>query len=244
MWMKKAGVDSLETNANLTYLIKFDRSGDNFYTHIANEDDRNVNTGFYRNGDNFIYFTGSRNGTTGMQHPYPERLVATANNVPSEIKKEHSQLLAEKCNPAIAGIAAVLNTLAIPGTEIKGSQLPALLNQYNPTFNALNPQLYNAIAQIELIRNENGIISISTVGQKSIVLPEIKLTNNARIVLDQFGNRDISVGIISGVEVGNQGILTSLNSLLINISDGNIVFDYDPDHPLRTVNFNNSIVKK
>jgi len=244
MWMKKAGIDSLETNDNLTYLIKFDRSGDNFYTHIANEDDRNVNTGFYRNGDNFIYFTGSRNGTTGMQHPDPKRLVATSNNVPSEIKKEHSQLLAEKCNPSIAGIAAVLNTLAIPGTEIKGSQLQALLNQYNPTFNALNPQLYNAIAQIELIRNENGIISISTVGQKSIVLPEIKLTNNARIVLDQFGNRDISVGIISGVEVGNQGIWTSLNSLLINISSGNLIFDYDPDHTLRTVNFNNSIVKK
>jgi len=244
LWMKKAGIDSLETNANLTWFVKFDRSGDNFYTIFANEDDRNVKTGFYRNGDNFIYFTGSGKGTTGMFHSDSKKPVETLTNISSEIKKEHSLLISNQCNPAVAGIAAALNTLATPGKEIQGSKLQALLNQYNPVFKTLNPELYNSLGQIELIRNENGIISIKTVSQKPINLPGINLTNNARFTLDQFGNGDISVGIISGINVGNQGIRTSLNSLLINISSGNILFDHDPDHTLRTINFNNTIAAR
>ena len=244
IWLKKAGIDSIGKDSNLTYFINFDRSGDNFYTHVVNEDDRNVTTGFYRNGDNWIYFTAPQNGTTGMLHPASKNTTQSAVNVPAEIKKEHSLLIFNKYNPAIAGIAAVLQTLEIQNTEIKGKQLQTMLNQYNPSFGILNAQLYNAIGQIEMIRNENGIISITTTDQKSIILPGIKLTNNAQIMLDRFGNGDISIGIISGISVGNQGIWLALNSLLIDLSSGNLVFDYDNDHSLRTVNFNKVIIRK
>lgn len=244
IWMKKAGIDSLETNANLTYLIKFDRSGDNFYTSFANEDDRNVNTGFYSNGDNFIYFTGSRNGTTGIARFSSQRTSLASINISTEIKKEYTKLVSEKCNSSVAGIIAVLNTLNNAGGEIKGDWLQELLNHDNQLFASLNPQFYNAIAQIAQIRNDNGIITIQTLGQKPINLLGIRLSNNAHIKLDQFDNGDISVGIISGVEVGNQGIWIPLNNLLINGTSGNIVFDYDTDHTLRTLNFTGRIIKK
>jgi len=244
IWMKKAGIDSLERDDNLTYFVNFDSSGNNFYSHVVNEDDRNVKTGFYSNVDNWIYFTGSRNGTTGMLRSNSKKTIESSNNIPSDIKKEHSLLISAKCNPAVAGLAAVLQTIEIQGTELKGNQLQALLNQDNPSFGILNPRLYNAIGQIETIRNENGIISIATIDRKSIILPGIKFTNNAQIILDRFGNGDISIGIISGISVGNQAIWISLNSLLIDLSSGNLVFDYDNDQSLRTVNFNKVIVRK
>jgi len=244
VWMRKTGIDSLESDLNLAYLVKFDRSGDNFYSYLRNEDERNITTGFFANDDNWIYFTGSRNGTTGMMRTTSNRTIEKPANISSEIKKEHSLLLADKCNPAIAGIAAVLNTLKIPGTEIRGSQLTALLNQYNPGFSTLNSRFFNAIGQIERFRNENGIISIRTVGQKSINLTGINLMNNARINLDHFGNGDISIGIISGIDAGANGTWLPLNNILLDISSGNMIFDYDSDHTLRTVNFNRIIGQK
>jgi len=244
IWIKKSGIDSLENDANLTYFVNFDSSGNNFYTRLINEDDRNVTSGLFDSGNNWIYFTGSRNGTTGMTRYSTQMITEPHFNILAEIYKAHTLLISDKCNPSIAGIVAVLHLLETPGAEIRGRQLQAILNQYNPVFSSLNPLLYNAIGQIELIRNENGIISILTVDQKPINLSGFKVNNNAHINLNQFGNGDISAGIISGIEVGAQGIGVSLNNLLIDISTGNMVFDYDNDHTLHTVNFNRSILKK
>ena len=244
IWMKKTGVDSLEIDANLAYLVKFDRSGDNFFSSLINEDERNIKTGFSINNDNWIYFSGSRNGTTGMKRTSSNRMSETTTGISAEIKKEHSRLISEKCNPAVAGIAAILHLLENPGVEIRGSLLMSLLNQYNPSFRSLNSQLYNALAQIDLIRNENGNISIRTIGQKSINLSGIKMTSNALIKLDHFGNGDISIGIISGFEAGNGGNLIPLNNILVDVSSGNLIFDYDSDHTLRTIDLNRLLVKK
>lgn len=243
LWMKKAGIDSLENDSNLIYSINFDRSGENFYTGIVNEDDRNVNTGFYSKGDNFIYFTGSENGTTGMVRSASKSTIKSSVNVSSEITKEVFRLLKNKCNPSAAGISGVLNTLTIPGTEIKGSQLQALINQYNPSFSRLNPQFYSAIGQIDMLKNESGIISIKTVAQKSITLPGIRMADNARIMLDRFGNGDSSVGVISGFTVGDQNTWIPLNKMLLDISSGNVILDYDADHTLRTINLASKILK-
>ncbi|MCX6236901.1 MAG: hypothetical protein NTY07_04960 [Bacteroidia bacterium] len=234
IWMNKAGIDSTAQDESITYMVKFDRSGGNISTQWSNEDERNIKTGFGETSDNKLCFTGSGNSTPGM---VPLSWTANKSDISSEIYKEYNLLIGNKCHPKVAGIVAVMKLLQKTESEVTGIQLQRLITRYNSSFPINNPWLFKAIGLIQQLKNENGILSLRTIGGKPFIFSNMKLEDGARFNLSVFGNGDLSIGIISGFQMLVKQVTLPLNCLLIDCSSGNMILDYDVDHTLKTVSF-------
>ena len=233
VWMNKIGMDSAAENESSTYLVKFDRSGENITTQWSNEDERNIRNGFSKPDESGLSFAGSKSFTAGM---VPLSWISTKSDISKDIYNESKFLINKKCHPKVAGLMAVMKLLQKTGAEVTGMQLQTLITQHNPTFQVNNSSLFKAIGQVELFKNDNGIVTIKTIGRKPILYSNLKLEDGARFNISVFDNGDLSVSMIEGFQkVVNQVALT-LNNLLIDSSSGNLVLDYDHDHTLKTVN--------
>ncbi len=225
IWMKNIPIDSGLKDDAFAYLVKSDRTGDNISIHWFNEDERNVKTGFLGATETGICFSGSINFSVTRMAVNPELGLA----------KELESLATIKCDPKVSAILTVLKWLQKPGNEITGLQIQALLNLSNPLFASNSPSLFKTFGQIALLKNRNGVITLSTNNYKSILLNNLKVENGAEFTISPFSNGDLSVNCVSGFRnIVNQVIL-SMNSLLIDRSAGNVILDYDYDHTLKTV---------
>jgi len=225
-------MDSAAENESLTYLVKFDRSGENITTQWSNEDERNIRNGFSKPDESGLSFTGSKSFTAGI---VPLSWTSTKSDISKDIYNEYSFLIKNKCHPKVAGVIAVMKLLQKTGAEVNGKQLQALITQYNPTFPAKNASLFHAIGQVGLLKNENGIVTLNTIGCKPILYANLKLEDEARFNVSGFDNMDLSVNMIEGFRKAVKEVSLTLNSLLIDSSSGNLVLDYDHDHTLKTV---------
>lgn len=234
IWMNKAGIDSTAQNESITYMVKFDRSGDNISTQWSNEDERNIETGFGDASESELYFTGSGNSTPGMA---PLSWTESKSDISGGIYKECNLLIDSKCHPKVAGIVAVMKLLQKSEAEVTGDQLQKMITRYSSSFPVNNALLFKAIGQIQLLKNENGILSMQTIGGTPFMFSNLRIEDGARFNLSVFGNGDLSIGIISGFQQVVKQVALPLNSLLIDSSSGNIIFDYDYDHTLKTGSF-------
>lgn len=234
IWMNKAGIDSTAQDESLAYMVKFDRSGDNISTQWSNEDGRNIKTGFGDTSDNKLCFTGSENSTPGM---VPLAWTAYNSEISTKIYKEYNLLTDSKCHPKVAGIVALMKLLQKSESEVTGNQLQKLITRYSSSFPVNNPWLFKAIGLIQQLKNENGILSLRTMGGKPFIFSNMKLEDGARFNLSVYGNGDLSIGIISGIQMVIKQVSLPLNNLLIDCSTGNMILDYDLDHTLKTVSF-------
>ena len=234
IWLKNVGIDFSGKDESLSYLVQSDRSGDNISVQLSNEDERNIKSGFAAVNEAGLNLTGSGYSTPGMV-PFSETV--TQANILGEILKEYTLLIANNCHPKIAGALAVMKLLREPGVSITGNQLQTLIIRHNSSFPINNPSLFKAIGQIALLKNENGIVTLQTVGAKPIIISGLKLENGARFSLSVFGNGDLSVGVISGFQKIINQVILPLNSILVDYSSANLMLDYDFDHTLKTVPF-------
>lgn len=234
IWLKNAGIDFSGKDESLSYLVQSDRSGDNISVQFSNEDERNIKPGFVAFNESGLKLTGSGYSTPGMV-PFSETI--TKANIQGEILKEYNLLIAKKCHPKIAGSIAVMKLLREPGAEVTGNQLQTLITRNIPSFPVNNASAFTVIGQIELLKNENGIVTLRTAGGKPIIISGLKLENGARFSLSVFGSGDLSVGVITGFQKIINQVILPLNLILIDYSSGNLMLDYDFDHTLKTVPF-------
>jgi hypothetical protein len=241
VWLKKPGIDSLEIDANLTYFAKFDRTGNNMHLQLMNEDDRNIVPGFYGDDQNWLYFIGSRNWTTGMARisvGKPGVIVKS-----SKFSQERSNFIANNCEVTIAGFAALMKLLSNLGTETNGVQMQSIIASINPSLSTSNPALFSAIGQIEKLQNQDGLITITTVGKEVISIYRLKIENNARFKMAETSNNDLMIRVISGIDYTDVHYKSKLNAVLVDISSGNLIFDYDHDHTLLKTNYKREVLK-
>jgi hypothetical protein len=232
VWMNKAGIDYSTRDESLSYMVKFDRPGDNISVQWSNEDERNIKTGFGEVSETGLRFTGSGISTPGL---VPYSWTDPKTDVSGSILNECNVLIRNKCQPKVAGVMALMKMLQKPGAEITGSQLQTLLTRHNPTFQVNHPSAFSAIGQVEQLKNENGIIALRIIGNKSIVLNNLRIDDGARFSLSFFGNGDLSVSVVSGLRKVVKKVELPLNSLLIDFSSGNFVLDFDSDHTMKTI---------
>jgi len=228
IWMNKAGIDSTAKAESLAYVVKFDRSGDNISTQWSNEDERNVKTGFGDAGESGLYFTG-------MGKMIPPSWNGSKTDISDNIFDEYSLQIKKRCHPKVAGVVSVLKLLQKQGAEVTGNQLQTLITRRNPLFEVNNVALFKAIGLIQLLKNENGIVSLRTIGGMPFIFNNLRIEDGARFNLSFLDNGDLSVGIISGFRKMVNQVQLPLNSLLIDSSSGNIVLDYDHDHTIKTI---------
>ncbi len=228
IWMNKIAMDSTAGNEPLTYIVKFDRSGEIFKTQWSNEDERNICNGFTKSDETGLSFVGSRNFTTDIG-PF------SSTDSKFGVSNENSLSVEKKSHPKVTGVLAAMKLLRRSGSVMTGNQLKALLISYYPTLKVNNAPLFNAIGQIELLKNENGIVLLQTIGRKPILYNNLKLENGARFNVSVFDNGDLSVGIISGFHKIVMQVPLPLNNILIDSSSGNMILDFDHEHTQKTV---------
>lgn len=234
IWMNNAGISSSLHDISLTYMVKFDRSGEDISTQWSNEDERNIKTGFGDTKDNKLYFIGSENSTPGM---VSLSWIANNSDILAEIYKEYKLLIGSKCHQKVAGIISVMKMLQKTESEVAGIQLQKLITRYNPSFPVNNPWLFKEIGVIKQFKNVNGNLLLRTIDGKPAIFENLRLEDGARFNLSVLGNGDLSIGVISGFHTIVNQVIFPLNSLLVDCSSGNIMLDYDFDHTLKTVSF-------
>lgn len=232
IWLNKAGMGPTVENELLTYLVKFDRSGENIITQWSNEDERNIRNGFGNPSETGLCFTGS---VSFMSGSVPFSWTGLKRDISNDVYYENNLLHDKKSHPKVSGILAVLKLLQKSGAEVTGVQLQNLITQHHPNFPVNNASLFSAIGQVELLKNENGIVSLQSIGSKPIQYSNLRIEDGARFNISVFGNGDLSAGIISGFHKVVMQVELPLNSLLIDSSSGNLIIDYDHDHTLKTV---------
>ena len=228
IWMNKIGMDSTDGDEPSAYIVKFDRSGENINTQWSNEAERNICNGFTKADETGLTFVGSRSFTTA---------IGPFSSTDSKFggSNENSFSGEKKSPQKLAGVLAVMGLLRRSGSELTGNQLQALLIRQYPTFKVNNTVLFNAIGQVQLLKNENGIVILQTIASKPILYNNLKLENGARFNVSVFDNGDLFVGIISGFQKVVMQVPLTLNTILIDSSSGNMILDFDHDHTLKTV---------
>lgn len=232
VWMNKAGLDTSIRKESLSYLVKFDRTGDNISTQLSNEDERNLSIGFSNPTETGFCFTGSKLVTPDMD---PFVWTDSKSDNSKDFFNQYYASDDKKSNLKVEGVLEILKFLQKSGSQVKGTELQAKIKLGYPAFEVNNESLYKAIGQIAILRNDNGIVSLKTIGGKPILYSNLIFQDGARFNISVFDNGDLSVKIITGFDKIVARLPLPLNSLLVDRSSGNLILNYDIDHTIKTV---------
>jgi hypothetical protein len=231
-WMTKCGLDELEEDAKLFYVIRFTRSGDIQSVKLANEDERSGTTGFMESNNEGLCYIASRYQTTGLDKASEEALPKPINLIRQNMNRM-KQLGIEKNTATLAGL---FQALIISGNQLSNAELTSLQLEKVTQENSSTPKLIEAIQKIRLIRNKDGIISILMDGSIPVKFSTIKISGTAHIKIIPLDNNDLKISVIDGLEYESGLIREKINSLIIDLMAGYLVIDMGLEHHIISKN--------
>jgi hypothetical protein len=245
IWARKAGLDTYPQENYLTYMSKFTFDGTNKGTTFFSEDENFSNFGLNIGPMAMLYLTGSFQNTTGLN---VEKLTLTVNdgdqlNLPESLKAENDKLIDRNYERIIAGVFAVVNHIQFNGFRFSGKDAQLTLDKYNPPFRKNYSDIYENIGKINLLLNDDGIITIETNDGRSVLFDKLKISNGAKVKILKYENGDARIDCLSGVTVGKLMIWFDLNYVRMYKLDGNLLFDYDTDHTQKVMNLKEDILE-
>ena len=240
LWLQKSDLDTVNQNEFLNYVIRFGENGQHLGTKLYLENSLQPSRGiFFKN--NIFTIMGGINNTTGLSEPKFTLNASENFNVITYLKDENDALIADHTNNSIAGLFAVFNLIKNNGMSLAGKDAQKALDNYNPSFKQKSPDIYENIGKINFVKNDDGIISLQT-HTKHVSFSNIRVDNNAKIKIISLKNGNDKVDVISGIRVGKMFVWFDLNSIELNRYSGNLLFDYDSDHTLKTVNMKKDVL--
>ena len=105
------------------------------------------------------------------------------------------------------------------------------------------PNIYKNIKRVDFVKGENGFVDIKTTDGKSITIDKMRLNNESRIRLSELPEGNVLVEVVDGMSVGKAFVWFKLNSVKLYRDTGDLVFDYDRDHTLKTFNLGRDILQ-
>lgn len=96
--------------------------------------------------------------------------------------------------------------------------------------------MYNAIANINFLKNEQGVVLITIEGGRSITIDYLRIRNNATIKVTEFSNGNTQLDVLSGLSVGRAIVWYDLNFVRLIRENGDMLFDYSRNNTQRTFN--------
>ncbi len=241
LWLNNANIDTANKtnepgNTFLNFVITFADNG----THIANElyfetaDFSNYGISILQSGE--VVVAGAFNKTTGMNKKEISFDALGDFNAVEALKSKNDMLITEKYEKSIAGLFAVIYLVQSSGISIPGSAAMEVINKYNPKFKTDSPNLYKSIGKIQFIKNEEGVVTIKTDGNKGLSIDMMRINNDARIKISMLENGDARIDVLSGIRVGKAMWWYDLNYILMYKQNGDLMFDYDTDHSQTVIN--------
>jgi hypothetical protein len=240
-WVNQAGIEQLDSVTNM-FVAHFDESGKKIWTRAYEESEDYTDYGITIDDMGKAFVTASLIASAGMDVSTKSYESYTAFDPVESLKKENDKLIAEKCEPGIAGLFAVLNLINSTGNSLPGSNAQKALDQYNPSFKKKSPEIYDNIGKIEFIKNAQGIVTIRTNDGKDVNFGAAKVTNNSKMKISMYNSGNSQIDILSGIQVGKAIIWYNLNYVRLFKDTGDLLFDYDSEHTQKKVNLRKDIL--
>ena len=238
-WMTKSGLDEIEEETKLFYVVRFTRSGDIQSVNLSNEDEREDITGFQKNTNEGLCYVASHNQTSGLTKHSEEGLLK-----PTHLFRQNLNRMKQLgTEPTIASLAAVFKSLLYSGSQLSGSDLYSFRREKAiPEINSAT-FLTLLLQHIRQIKNNYGIIELSTANALPLKISPYLITNRSHLKIIQLGNNDLKIKVIDGVflETGIQR--EKINSFIVELSTGNLILNIGNEHQIITRNLRSQIPK-
>ena len=138
-------------------------------------------------------------------------------------------------------IAAICRSLSLSGNQLAGTDLLLLLQDKTQPMNALTSSQTELLQSFKLLQNRGGIIQINTVNAAPVKLSFIKFLNSSHVKILPLDNDDLKIKVIDGIEFETGTFREKINSFVLELSTGNIVFDLGREHLILSKNLNHEL---
>ncbi len=243
IWLNKAGLSSENTGMFLKYIITFGSNGEHINTDLFAESPASSSEGLLINNEGDIIIAGAFNSTTGMNTRDISFADVSEINYADMLKSENDELIKQDVEKTIAGLFATINLIKNSGAFIPGTAAQEALDKYNPDFKDECSDFYEKLGNINFLKNNEGVITIQTSDEGSVVFDKVKVQNSARVKISSYQNGNEQLDVLSGITVGKLFIWFDLNFVKMIRSSGDMLFDYDSDHTQKTMNFREDILR-
>jgi len=236
LWLKQADIDSTSATGAYIFVASLTPEGWTIKTRFFPPDEHFDHFGLSFDNDGNIYYTAASAASTGLRVDLLSMNLAAGFDMVSTLKTETDKELEARCEKSIAGLFAAIKLVRLNSVALSGKTAQEAFHQYNPGFINTAPTVYKCIGQVEIIRNNEGIITIATADKKPVVIDRLKLYHDARFKVTMLPNGDARIEVLGGVKVGKAFIWFPLNYVRLFRTNGNVLFDFDSDHSQVTMN--------
>lgn len=243
LWVNRAGLDSVSKEEDFLYTVSFSRTGKHLFTKLFPANINFTDFGISFDQDGNIYFTSSYAESPGFVNHSLSLSPNADFNIVNRLKEENDRLIDSHYEKGISGLFAFVNLARINHASITGKSVQDALDKYNPEFRNNSPLIYQNIGKIQMMKNNEGIVILKTENTNPVSFDKIKISNDARVKIIPLTNGDIRIDILSGIKLGKVNTWYNLNSVRLLKSNGNLIYDYDDDHTLGTVNLRKELLK-
>lgn len=238
-WISKGGLDELEEDSKLFYILNFTRSGDIQNVRLANEDERTGTTGFKEATSEGLCYVGSRFQSTGLEKATEEALPKAMTSFRQQLNR--LKLLGVEPNTAL--LTAILYSVINTGNQLTTSNLTSMNLEINATGISSIPILTETLQKIKSIKNNNGIIELKTINSIPFKISPFKISARSHLKVIPLSNNDLKLKILDGFEYESGWIKENINSLILELSTGNVIIDLGREHQIVTKNLKHDILK-
>lgn len=243
IWASKGNLPGESEDEGMHYVVRFDREGKLLACNVQPDELGMPQDGIVFTRQNECVISGNlgqwnevnRESAAGKQ----SELILDV----SELLKELSDTqMKQNTDKSIAGLLAVISLINTRHTSVSGEMAVQTLDKYNPDFKKRCPNIYKNIRKVGFIKNEDGMIRLKTVDGKPVNFDKVQVKDGSRMRATVLPEDNVLVQIIDGIRVGKAFIWFKLNKVTLYRSTGNMLFDYDSDHTLKTFNLGKDIL--
>lgn len=232
-WMKKTGLDDLEEDAKLFYVVRFSRSGEILSIQLSNEDERKGEIGFQQNTKEGLCYIASRYQTTGLE----KQSEVVVNKSVLRLRQHVTRMRQLGIERTITGVSAILNSIIMDGDQLSGTELSAVCREKLTEGRSFSIAGEEILQKIKLLKNEHGIIEINTSDLKPIRILNFRILNRSHFKIVPLDNNDLKIKIIDGLEYVDDLLKENVNSIIFEVSTSSLIIDFGTGHQTYTKYF-------
>lgn len=241
-WAKKASLDTIPGSMNYMFSLEYKPDGKQVRAYLLPELQGFTGFGLSISDSGNIMLMGASYSITGLSANEVSFASGDQFDIGRSLKEENDNLLKLGFDSGIAGLFAALNIIRINNVVISGKIVREVLDTYNPKFKTLSPSIYASLSRINFLKNEAGIIQITTNDTRPVNFDYMRINHGAAIKIAQFSGNTARIEVLSGISVGKSVVWYNLNIInLIGIS-GDLIFDYSRDNSKRKINLKKDVL--